>query len=102
VTLCKSDQHGQQHTVLKFVLQAGKLQQANIISNMADKAHSMLHVPVIEGIMTQILTLTITNLRRHCRRHILRRKVITEELCTVKADGKGCCRGRLHVILCKG
>jgi hypothetical protein len=69
---------------------------------MADKAHRVLHVPAIEGIMTQILTLTITNLTRHCRRHILGRKVITEELCTVKEDGKSCCRGRLHVILFKG
>jgi len=46
--------------------------------------------------MTQILTLTVTQLSGHCR------TVLTDELCAVQVGGQGSCRGRLHVIFWEG
>ena len=61
MTLCKSDLHKQQHT--------GRADCCGIILYWVfGKAHSKLHGSVMQVIMTQILTLTVTQISGHCRR----------------------------------
>ena len=45
-----------------------RLQQTDVIWSVNGKAHSKLHSPVIQVIMTQILPLTVRQISRHCRR----------------------------------
>jgi hypothetical protein len=46
----------------------GGLQQTNVILSVSGKAHSKLHSSVMQVIMTQIFTVTVTQLSRHSRR----------------------------------
>jgi hypothetical protein len=65
----------------------GRLQQTNVIVSVSGKAHSKLHSFVMQVIMTHTLTLTVTQLSRHCTGDFLGRTVLTDELCAVQASG---------------
>jgi hypothetical protein len=58
----------------------------------------MLYNFRIEEIMTCLLRLKISHFARHCRKQFQERKVLTDELCTVQGERRGCCDRHLHVM----